>query len=155
MVTETEHLVFKPSPIHGTGSFARHDLVAGTWVVEYVGERISVPTSIERCRQGNESIFRLNAECHLDGNVDWNPARFINHSCAPNCQAEFIEGRIWLVALKSIRAGDEITFDYGYDLEDFRSHPCHCGARECCRFIVSEEFRDFVREALSCASAGG
>lgn len=139
---ETDKLVFKPSCIHGVGGFAKMDLVQGTLVIEYVGERISAKESIRRCQAGNQFIFRLNENCHLDGNVDWNPARFLNHSCSPNCEAEFIDERIWLVALRDIVLDEEVTFDYGYDLEDFRAHRCRCGAPNCCGYILSEELRD-------------
>jgi SET domain-containing protein len=142
---ETEFLIFQPSPIHGLGGFAKQALRQGARVVEYVGERITIAESIERCRQGNPCVFRLSEQTHLDGNVDWNPARFINHSCSPNCQAELIHGRIWLLAIRDIRAGEEVTFDYGYDLEDFRAYPCACGAAECAGYIVAEELRSGLR----------
>ncbi len=144
-VSETPRVVFQPSPIHGTGGFARADLPAGTPVIEYVGRVISKQESLERCREGNEYIFRLNEATDLDGNVAWNPARFLNHSCAPNCEAEWIEGKIWIVAQREIRAGEELTFDYGYDLEDYRKHPCRCGAPQCAGYIVAEALREEVR----------
>ncbi len=81
----------------------------------------------------------------MDGNVDWNPARFLNHSCEPNCEARFIDGRIWLVAIRDVRAREELTFNYGYDLEDYREHPCRCGAASCAGYIVAEEFFEHVR----------
>jgi uncharacterized protein len=142
---ETAHLIFKPSLIHGTGGFARQDLARGMLVIEYVGVLVTRTEAIERCRQGNEYIFRLDEETDLDGNVEQNPARYLNHSCAPNCEAELIDGRIWVVALRDIKAGEEVTFDYGYDLEDYRQHPCRCGAPDCPGYIVSAELRDTVR----------
>jgi uncharacterized protein len=144
---ETAHLIFKPSPIHGLGGFASRDLPAGMLVIEYIGERISKAESIERCRQGNEYIFRLDDQFDLDGSVAWNPARFLNHSCAPNCETELIDGHIWVVALRPVKTGEEITFDYGYDLEDYRRHPCHCGNPTCAGFIVSAELRSGLRPA--------
>jgi uncharacterized protein len=143
---ETENLVFKASPIHGTGGFARADLPRGAPVVEYVGRHISSQECIDRCRQGNQYIFHLEDGQDLDGNVDWNPARFLNHSCSPNAEAELVDGRIWIVALRDIAAGEEVTFDYGYDLDDYREHPCHCGAPGCAGFIVAAELRDHVRK---------
>ncbi len=151
-VSETAHLIFKPSPIHGTGGFARSDLACGTRVIEYVGRRISKHESIERCRGGNEYVFSVDEETDLDGNVEWNPARFLNHSCAPNCEAELIDGKIWIVALRDIRAGEEVTFDYGYDLEDYRAHPCACGAPECVGYIVAGELRNLVRKKTRSAA---
>src|SRR5262245_4123566 len=95
----TQWIVFSPSPIHGVGGFARVDIMAGTRVLEYVGERISWRESVRRCESSNEYIFALDEEHHLDGRVDWNPARWINHSCAPNCEAQLVDGRIWIEAI--------------------------------------------------------
>jgi len=145
VVTETDIIVFKASPIHGTGGFARVDISADTRVVEYVGEKISKRESMARCEQNNEYIFALDEKWDLDGNVDWNPARFLNHSCEPNCEARLEEGRIWLVAIPEIKAGEELTFNYSYDLEDYREHPCRCGAAGCVGFMVAEEYFEHVR----------
>src|SRR4030095_7914957 len=90
----TEWLAFRSSSIHGLGAFARIDIPAETRLIEYVGERIDKHESLRRCEQDNQFIFSLNPNEDLDGNVDWNPARFINHSCAPNCEAQVDENRI-------------------------------------------------------------
>ena len=148
-IAETEWLVFKPSPIHGIGGFARADIASGTRVVEYVGEKITKRESLCRCERNNEYIFALDDEHDLDGNVSWNPARFLNHSCAPNCRAEPEGGRIWLVAGRDIRAGEEVTFNYSYDLEDYKKHPCRCGARSCAGYIVAEELFEYMRRQPS------
>jgi uncharacterized protein len=153
IICETEWIVFRRSRIHGQGGFARHDIPAGTRLVEYVGEKISKAESLLRCEANNEYIFTLDDASDLDGNVPWNPARFINHGCAPNCEAEWEEEHIWIVALRDIRAGEELTFNYGYDLEDYRKHPCRCGAPECVGYIVAEEFFDHVRGQLARAQA--
>jgi uncharacterized protein len=151
-VVETGHLVFMSSPIHGTGGFARDDIAAGTRVIEYVGERITKAESLKRCELNNEYIFALDEEHDLDGNVAWNPARFLNHSCAPNCEAVLEDGRIWIVALRDIRAGVEATFNYGYDLEDYRQHSCRCGATNCVGYIVAEEFFEHARQNIKTAN---
>lgn len=139
-VAGTEFLVFKRSPIHGTGGFARVNIKAGTQVIEYVGERITKAQSLEKCQANNSFIFAIDDAHDLDGNVEWNPARFVNHSCAANCEAQLVDGRIWIVAVREIRIGEEITFNYGYDLEDYREHQCVCGAANCAGYIVAEEF---------------
>jgi len=141
---ETTLLAFGPSPIHGRGAFAREPIGKGTHVIEYVGERISKSESLRRCEQDNGYIFALTAEEDLDGDVPWNPARLINHSCAPNCEALMEDGRIWIVAVRDIRPGEEITFNYRYDLVDYRDHPCHCGAPNCVGYMVAEEFFEYV-----------
>ena len=137
---------FLPSPIHGTGAFARSTIPAGTRIMEYVGEIISKAESLRRCEQGNHFIFALDERDDLDGNVPWNPARFLNHGCAANCEAMPDDDRIWIVARRDIAAGDELTFNYGYDLVDYGEHPCRCGAPECVGYIVAEEFFEHMRK---------
>ena len=144
-ITETDLIVFKASPIHGTGAFAKVGITRGTHLIEYVGERIDKRESLRRCEANNEYIFALNDEQDLDGNVAWNPARFINHSCAANCDAELEDGHIWIVANRDLRAGEEITFNYGFDLEDYGDYPCRCRAPGCVGYIVAEEFFEHVR----------
>jgi uncharacterized protein len=143
-ISETELLVFEASPIHGCGGFAKAAIGKGTRVIEYVGERISKSESLRKCAGNNEFIFSLNEEQDLDGDVAWNPARLLNHSCAPNCEAELQEDRIWIMASRDIPAGEEITFNYGYDLVDYRQYPCRCGAPNCVGYIVAEEFFEHV-----------
>lgn len=145
MIAETDWILFKPSGIHGIGGFARMDIPAGMRILEYKGERISKQESLTRCEGNNEYIFALDEKYDLDGNVSWNPARFLNHSCAPNCEAVLNEDRIWIVSIRKITEGDELTFNYGYDLEDWRQHACRCGAVQCVGFIVAEDFFDQVR----------
>jgi SET domain-containing protein len=121
-------------------------------VIEYVGERISKRQSLQRCSRNNQAIFYLDGGWDLDGSIESNAARFLNHSCSPNCDAERIDRRIWIVARCEILAGEEITFNYGYDLENYREHPCRCGARKCVGFIVAEEFFGMLRARVGAAS---
>jgi len=141
----TELLTFRGSAIHGAGGFANRDIPNGMRIIEYLGERISKQESLRRCEQNNEYIFRLNEQEDLDGHVTWNPARLLNHSCAPNCEAQLQDGRIWILAIRDIAAGEEITFNYGYDLEDFQRYPCNCGSPDCVGFMVAEELFGYVR----------
>jgi SET domain-containing protein len=142
---ETELLIFRRSLIHGLGGFAKRNIPPGMPIIEYVGEKITREESLRRCEQNNEYIFRLNEAEDLDGNVTWNPARLLNHSCEPNCEAQLEHERIWIVTQQAIRAGEEITFNYGYDLVDYREYPCNCRAPNCVGFIVAEEFFEHVR----------
>ncbi len=144
-----ETILFRDSPIHGTGGFARRELRAGTRVIEYVGRRIDKQESLRQCELENPYIFSLDEQHDLDGNVEWNPARLLNHSCAPNCEAQEEDGRIWIVAVRDIREGEEITFNYNYDLEEFREHPCRCGAPGCVGYIVAEEYFPMVQAGSS------
>jgi len=146
---ETDWLIFKESRIHGLGGFAKTDISSGSHVIEYLGEKITKQESVRRCEANNQYIFALNDREDLDGDVDWNPARFINHSCAPNCEVEWDGSHIWIVAKRDIKAGDEITFNYGYDLVDYREYPCVCGAPKCVGYIVAEQFFERVRKSHS------
>ncbi len=153
IVCDTELIVFRRSNIHGTGGYARQDLAAGTRIIEYVGEKITKSEAAIRCEAQNGFIFTLDDEWDLDGSMEWNPARLINHSCAPNCEAEIADGRITIVALRGITAGEELTFNYGYDLENYREQPCCCRAQECTGFIVAEEHFEHVRQQIALAQA--
>ena len=146
LICETELIQFRRSRIHGTGGYARKNISKGTKLIEYVGRKITKAESEVQCEGDNVYIFTLDDQHDLDGNVDWNPARFINHSCGPNCEAEWDEDRLWIVALRDIQPGEELSFNYGYDLEDYREHPCLCGASECVGFIVAEEYFEQVRK---------
>lgn len=141
----TEWLAFRPSSIHGWGGFANQKIPSGTRIIEYLGKRITKQESLRLCEQSNEYIFTLNELEDLDGNVPWNPARLLNHSCTPNSEAELASGQIWIVAVRDIPAGEEITFNYGYDLEGYQGYPCNCGSSDCVGFMVAEEFFGYVR----------
>jgi uncharacterized protein len=144
---DTDHplITFRSSEIHGMGGFAQSAIREGTRLIEYRGQKITKDESLRRCEQNNEFIFTLDDIFDLDGNVGWNPAKFINHSCEPNCEANIIDEQIWILALRDIPRGEEISFNYGYDREDFEEHPCRCGAPGCLGFIVAEEFFDDIR----------
>jgi len=139
------------SPIHGLGAFARRNIAARVPILGYIGEPISKEESVKRCKAGNPCIFCLNLTQDLDGNVPLNPSRFLNHSCAPDCEAVCEEGQIWIVTLRDVATGEELTFNYNYDLEDYRKHPCRCGAPECVGFMVGEAFFEHVRRQKSLA----
>ncbi len=148
-----EFLEVRQSTIHGTGGYARRDIPAGTRIIEYVGERIDKAESTRRCEADNEYIFTIDDDWDLDGKQSWNPARFINHSCTPNCEAEWDEGRIFINALRDIRQGEELFFNYGYDMEDVLDHVCQCRTPNCVGYIVAEEHWDEVRKLAALPKA--
>lgn len=144
------YIVVRGSAIHGRGVFARRRIPAGTRIIEYIGEKISKAESERRAEvilnyskkdraRGAVYIFTLNKRYDIDGNVSYNTARFINHSCHPNCEAELVHGHIWIVALKDIEKGEELSYNYGYDMEAYEEHPCRCGSHNCVGYIVAEE----------------
>jgi hypothetical protein len=146
------------SEIHGRGVYATCFIPKATRVIEYVGELIDKKESDRRglsqhaksLRTGDAAvyIFTLSKNFDIDGNVPWNTARLINHSCSPNCEA-WIEGRrIFIHALRDIRAGEELTYDYGFDVDCYEEHPCRCGEPECVGHIVSREQWPELRKLL-------
>jgi SET domain-containing protein len=148
------------SEIHGRGVYATCFIPKGERIIEYVGERIDKRESEKRGnaqhRKSIETgdaavyIFTLSRNYDLDGNVPWNTARLINHSCAPNCEA-WIEGRrIFIHALHDINEGEELTFDYGFDVECYEDHPCRCGKPDCVGYIVSRsQWSDLAKRLKS------
>lgn len=135
------------SEIHGRGVYAAKFISKGKKIIEYVGELVDKTESERRgvsqhaksLQTGDAAvyIFTLSKRYDIDGNVPWNTARLINHSCAPNCEA-WIEGRkIFIHSLCDIHEGEELTFDYGFDVECYKDHPCRCGKDGCVGYIVS------------------
>lgn len=143
-------LEVRKSRIHGKGVVARRDIPAGTRLIEYVGLQISKQKSAELTTKQNRYLFTLDGPSDLDGKVSWNPARLINHSCEPNCEADVDESdRVWIFSIKPIARGEELTFNYGYSLEDFMKFPCRCGTPSCTGYMVAEEFLPVVRDILT------
>jgi hypothetical protein len=139
----------RSSSIHNRGIFARCDIPNDSPIIEYVGEKI---TKAESRRRGDALIdkskktgcaavyvFTLNQRYDIDGAKGRNPARYINHSCDPNCEAYIIRGRIWIYSLREIKAGEELTYNYGFDVDTWDEHPCRCGSKRCVGFIVEEK----------------
>lgn len=139
------NVVFRPSLIHGMGGFARKTIRKGARVIEYVGEKIDKKESLKRCTDGNVYVFEINDEWDIDGSVDWNPARWINQSCNANAETDVIKNRVWILAKRTIRAGEEITYNYNFDLSEYEDYPCNCGAEQCLGYMVAEEHWDEVR----------
>lgn len=144
------------SAIHNRGLFAATDIPEDEYVIQYLGEIIKKKESTLRANSqhdlsqtedvGAVYIFELDEKTDIDGNFDWNIARLANHSCSPNCEAQNVEGEIWLVSLRDIKAGEEITFDYGYALEHWEDHPCLCGSDNCVGHIVRKEDWDKLKK---------
>src|SRR3989338_290808 len=145
----SELVVVRDSGIHGKGGYAASDIPSGTRVIEYVGEIISreegdrrFNAQLEQGRitgSGMVYVFEMDETHDLDGNVDNNPARFINHSCSPNCKVEITERHIWIIAARDIKKGEELSFNYGYDdLLNYRDHTCRCGSPRCVGYILDE-----------------
>lgn len=157
--TTSPYIVVKRSSIHSNGVFAKKDIPKGTKIIEYVGEKITKAESDKRadmiledskkCKEkGAVYIFQINKKYDIDGSVSWNTARFINHSCDPNCETEDDDGHIWIMAIKNIKKGEELSYDYCYDLDSYEDHPCRCGSKNCCGYIVVEGKRAKLKKML-------
>ena len=129
------------SPIQGRGVFALRPIGKGTRVIEYAGERVSHREADRRHdAQGSTHtmLFIVDKKTVIDATREGNSARWINHSCSPNCEAVDEKDRIYIEAIRHIRAGEELTYDYNLVLEERhtpatkREYACLCGAR-CCR----------------------
>lgn len=148
------------SPIHGRGLYASVDIPAETWIVEYVGEKIDKEESDRRANElldktkenggARVYMFILNDEWDIDGDVETNDARLMNHSCEPNVEAQiWDEKEIWFVALRDIQKGEELFFNYGFDLENWEEHPCCCGTPSCVGYIAAEEYWPMLKRKIA------
>lgn len=124
----------------GEGLFALEAIAAGTPILQYLGERISKEESACRRAEGNNYIFHLDYAWDIDGESLENTARYINHSCDPNCRVELRDGEIWILAARDLEPGQELSFNYGYDLSEYERFPCACGARNCCGYMLARDY---------------
>ena len=132
--------VVRNSGIHGKGVFATTHIPAGTRLVEYKGKRLT-EAQVDRRYANDDSphtfLFALDEGMVIDASIGGNSARWINHSCAPNCEAVDDEDRIYIETLRAIRPGEELSYNYRIELEERhtpalkRLYQCRCGARRC------------------------
>lgn len=159
-VESTENRYWKrgDSGIHRHGLFAAREIPKGTKVIEYVGHRLTKEEGYERAmswlekakgtEKGAVYIFEVSKKWDIDGNVPWNPARMINHSCKPNCEPHVKNGHIWITSRRRIKEGEELSYDYGYDIDYWDEHPCRCGSKNCIGYIVGSEHRAKLKKIL-------
>jgi hypothetical protein len=130
------------SSIHGKGVFAARKIAAGTRIIEYEGDRITSRQAAKRHdkKDGDPHhtfFFSLESGRVIDGDSNGNDARWINHACDPNCEAIEEDGRVFIYALRDIRRGEELGYDYKLFLEERhtaalkRAFACRCGAPNC------------------------
>ena len=160
-----EVIIVKESGIHNKGVFAKKNISKGSRIIEYTGEKISkeegtlrldesyLKHSMNPKENAATYIFELDDENDIDGDVDNNPAKYINHSCDPNCEVDISEGHIWIYALKDIKKGEELHYNYGHELNpkdmyDFKKHPCYCGSINCVGYMVAEEDWPKMKELI-------
>lgn len=135
-------VVVRNSPIHGRGVFAVQDIARGTRVLEYTGERMSHAEADRRYGELHDGsshtmLFAVNEKVVIDATKRGGPARWINHSCSPNCESGEDDGRMFIEVIRAIRRGEELSYDYNLVLDERhtpklkREHACCCGARKC------------------------
>ena len=145
-------ITVKQSSIHNKGVFASKDIKKDQKIIQYVGKKVpkaeadvigeeTLIASNNHKDGGGVYLFELDDNYDIDGNVPNNPARFINHSCSPNCETLNEDGKIWIIAIKDIKENEELFYNYGYELEteDLEDHPCYCKSKNCVGYILAEE----------------
>jgi SET domain-containing protein len=141
----------RDSPIHGKGVYALCKITKGIRVYEYVGEKITKAEGnrreIEDSKRGLTYLFELDDEFDLDGAVGGNESIYINHSCEPNCEADIIDGRIYIIALRDIMPGEELSYDYQFGYTD-DNVPCMCGSPNCRGYILAEDQAQILHASM-------
>ena len=144
ITTPTPSLAFeiRQSPVAGMGAFAIRPIRKGTRLIEYTGERISQAKADARYDDDamayhHTFLFSVDAKTVIDASSGGNEARFINHSCAPNCEAQQVGKRIFIESIADIESGAELFYDYGLERDEpFQEswkvlYSCKCGAASC------------------------
>ncbi len=131
-------LIIRSSAIHAAGCYTTTSIRKGTHVVEYTGPRLT--KDLADIRYENLPMTYLfgvgKGSTVIDGH---GTAMFLNHSCEPNCETEEQSERVWIMAIRDIAAGEELTYDYHlYDGDPIEA-PCHCGAVKCRGTMFSSE----------------
>jgi hypothetical protein len=130
------------SGVHGKGVFALVNIPKGEVIIEYKGEIISWQQAQDRhphnpLEPNHTFYFHINEDHVIDGGVQGNSSRWINHSCNPNCEADEIGEHVFIKAIKNIKAGDELNYDYGLIIDERYTpklkaeYPCWCGSKKC------------------------
>jgi uncharacterized protein len=130
------------SGVHGKGVFALAPLARGEPILEYTGQIITWKQALKRHphdpKDPNHTFyFHIDDGRVIDGKFGGNAAKWINHSCQPNCEADEEEGRVWIKALRAIKPGEELNYDYGLVLDGRhtakvkKEFECRCGSRKC------------------------
>lgn len=151
------------SSVHGNGVFAARKIPAGARIIEYQGKRITEKQANKRFGLDPENpfhtfFFSLDSGKLIDGGDEGNDARWINHSCEPNCEAQEEKGRVYIHALRDIARGEELNYDYGLVIDDKltkqmkKDYECRCGSPSCRGTMLAVKKKKAVKAKK--ASAG-
>ena len=143
----------KKSKIDNNGLYANQNIKKGTKIIEYKGKIISVKQSELSSKFDNGKaiyLFNINKKYDLDGDFKYNTARLINHSCNPNCEVYGTGLKVWVYAIRDIKKGEELTYDYGFGFDEgYKDFPCRCGSKNCVGYIVRSESRWRIKKSKS------
>lgn len=140
--TPRRKIEVRDSGVHGRGVYATAPIKAGARIIEYTGERISWDEAVARhphdpAQPNHTFYFHLDDGRVIDALYGGNDSRWINHACEPNCEAEEIDGRVYVNALRDLQPGEELFYDYGLVLDERhtakvkKQFACWCGAATC------------------------
>jgi SET domain-containing protein len=145
-------LIIRQSRIHSFGCYTTCPIREGSKIIEYIGECLTTDQADDLYDDfPNTYLFGLDGgKKIIDG---YGVAAFINHSCEPNCETDQIRGKMWVIALRDVAAGEELTYDYNlYDGED--DAPCLCGAKRCRGSLYSRShLRKIAKKRAKSATA--
>ncbi len=139
---DARRIQVRRSGVHGKGVFALQPIAAGERIIEYKGEIIGWPEALRRHPHDPDDpnhtfYFHIDDKHVIDANVGGNAARWINHACEPNCQADEEDGRVFISALRDLAPGEELFYDYGLVIDERytpalkKQYACRCGSPAC------------------------
>ena len=143
----------KKSNIDNKGLYASKNIKAKQIVIHYKGKLVTKKEVEKNPKFDNDKaiyLFNLNNKYDLDGDFEYNTARLINHSCNPNCEVDGKGLKLWIFALRDIKKGEELSYDYGFGYDkDYKQFICRCGAKNCVGYIVREGSRWRIKRSKS------
>jgi len=143
----------KKSNINNKGLYAAKNIKSGKIIINYKGKIITKKETDTNPKYDNDKaiyLFNLNNRYDLDGDFEYNTARLINHSCNPNCEVNGKGLKLWIFALRNIKKGEELSYDYGFAYDkDYKQFVCKCGSKNCVGYIVREGSRWRIKKTRS------
>ena len=148
-----------PSSIEGKGVFAKRMIPRGTRIIEYLGARRTIESLVTAVANGAEPsvyLIHLHEGMVIDGAIDGNDARFINHGCDPNCEIYLFGDRLYVYAMRDIDPGEELTFDYALNTPPglavkkgrAKDYPCRCGSPNCRGTMLQQRRKSPVKSTI-------
>lgn len=146
--SSSRRIQVRQSGVHGKGVFAVQDIAKGETVIEYIGEIISAQEAEDRhphdpSDPNHTFYFQIDDDHVIDALHGGNSARWINHSCSPNCKPVVEDSRVFIKAKKNIAAGEELNYDYGLIIDEritpklMAQYPCWCGSSKCRKTLLA------------------